>query len=213
MISVKLDASQALRRLREFGRAVGQYGDTRCEITPTHVVYLHCEAKGEALLYRIRHTTAAEVRARWRPKVEAVVKDGVKNHVDEAKAAKAWRYGAYVTAEKIWADVLRGSWGTVLPSTAAVKTSELRQAAARKPPPAEKRPPRPRKPRTGPRKPRTGPKADGVNSYGVRQRERQRRWYDIQKGKQTQGTRTEGDLTEREKLIKVFLRERLIGEA
>jgi hypothetical protein len=220
MLGMKLDASQGVRKIRELVRKVARFQDTKCTITPTQVLYYLSDMKGEVLLGQISSKTAADVRKRWTPKVEAAVKAAAPpgQRIDDMKVSRAWRYGAYVYVEKLWADVLRGSWGKVQPETRAVKAYEAAAEKARRPPrkakapPAEGEAPKPRAPRKPSTRAKGGPRANGIDSFGVRSRERNRRWYDIQKGKKKHGRRTDGELVESKPLIEVFQGARKIGE-
>jgi hypothetical protein len=199
MIGMGLNSAQGARKIRGLAQVMQQFGQTRCDIIPTQVVYYHCERKGDLLLARIRSETSRTVRSKWKPKVEAAVK----REVNVAQAgrtirlrteaiARAWRFGAYTYIDALWKDVSNGVWGRVLPATAREKAAEVgRQTSAR----------------TRANIERLSPvsMAAPIPCYGVRHRERGRRWYDVQKGRQDHGTRTDGDLVEQAPRIEIHI--------
>ena len=223
MLSQRLDATEAEKSLHELARKIGQFADSQAIVTPTQVVYYLSQQRGSALLQVIPSAASADVRKRWVPKVAAVTREAVAKgkRVNKSAVARAWRYGAYVYVERLWLEVTHAAWGRVAPSTLPVKAIELarhqqaqaqaaveRKAKAAAAPPRPSRPPTPRKPHKprGPR--RTGRRARAsldVTAYGVRARQRDRRWYDIQKGRRPRGSRTEPRFTEQSNPIEVFI--------
>ena len=219
---MKIDGRQAKKRLQDLKKKVGNLTSSRCDITPTKVLYIHCDTRNEKLLEKAPKAFFREVRKRWTPKVEKAVKDTIrsKQPIRDERIAKAWRYGAYVYTERLWLWVKRGAWGKVEASTAATKASVVKADKAALPP---------RKPRTpqtpeqreasrlrrlrnkGKPKKKRAPRADVVSNYGVRRTGRGRRWYDIQKGKQKHGEREGAEYVETKALIEVFMRNRRIG--
>ena len=220
MLSQRLDATEAEKSLHELARKIGQFADSQAIVTPTQVVYYLSQQRGSALLQVIPSAASADVRKRWVPKVAAVTREAVAKgkRVNKSAVARAWRYGAYVYVERLWLEVTHAAWGRVAPSTLPVKAIELarhrqaqaqvaveRKARAAAAPPRPSQPPTPRKPR-GPR--RMGRRARAsldVTAYGVRARQRDRRWYDIQKGRRPRGSRTEPRFTEQSNPIEVFI--------
>jgi len=225
MLSQRLDATEAEKSLHELARKIGQFADSQAIVTPTQVVYYLSQQRGSALLQVIPSAASADVRKRWVPKVAAVTREAVAKgkRVNKSAVARAWRYGAYVYVERLWLEVTHAAWGRVAPSTAPAKAAELagyrrvqahaaaeRKARVR----AAAAPPRP----PTSHKPRAPRKAGGrawtgldVMAYGVRARERDRRWYDIQKGRRSSGSRAEPRFTEQSNPIEVFIGREKIG--
>lgn len=222
MIQMKIDDSQLKKRVKELEKRLKEYGTARCEILPSHVIYMLCEKRGEKLLKVMPRSASKAVEKRYIPKVEAAVKKGISGPKSHEALARAYRYGAYAHIERLWQEVKRGAWGQVDPTTIPVKASAISSdmaanKAAREAAKAA-RGAQPKKPRTTPTKPRSaGKKAtrsrgNAVTAWGVRSQGRDRRWYDIQKGKQKHGRRSEGKFTESGPLISVWIGRKKISD-
>lgn len=195
---------QAQKKIAALKRTIGSLTTTKCEITPSHVIYLHCERQNKKLLEEMPSSAHESVKAKWKPKVEAASKECVKDlKAQESLLARAWRYAAYVYIDKLWLMARDGSWGKVKSSTEWVKATEVQGAQGRIQDEARAR---------GRAVRGTAARSlTWMTNYGVRQIERGRRWYEIQKGRQKHGQRTDGDLTESESLVVISMNGRRIG--
>jgi hypothetical protein len=204
MINVKVDTTQARSRIHRLKQTLGLVKDARCSIIPTQVIYLHCERKNSKLLRVMPKKDVDAVEARYKPKVEAAARASVKDlKAQESALARAWRYAAYLYVDKLWLAVRNGSWGRVKSTTEPEKAAEVSGARSRIQEAARAAGRRVRGTAAG--------APSWIANYGVRQIERGRRWYEIQKGRQKHGERTDGDLTEREDLIVITLGAKKIG--
>jgi len=223
MIKMRMDSRKGERRLKELKAKMIDLGQTRCVLTPSVVLTCLCEQRGQALLNVMPDTVRKDIEKRWVPKVAAATKASASKDgkLNQAAIARAWRYGAYLHADKLWAAVTKKAWGRVAPSTIVPKMVAMdpemeqwaerrREAAARR----EAARPAGEQPAGGRRRGRRptrvwAQRIQELEAYGVRARERGRRWYDIQKMKQTSGTRE--DRAETNDLIEIFIRGRSIG--
>jgi hypothetical protein len=204
MINTTVNADAAKKKINELKKTLGLVQTAKCEIVPTQVIYLHCERKNAKLLLVMPQKDRDAVDARWKPKVEAAARASVKDlKAQETLLARAWRYAAYTYIDRLWAVVKGGAWGKVKTETEWTKATDIQGAQGRMQEAA----------RAAGRQVR-GTAASGltwVRNYGVRQIERGRRWYDVQKGRQKHGERTDGELTESKDLINITLGGRKIG--
>lgn len=211
MIGAKLDASGAKNKLKQFQKQVASLTGARCIMTPTDVIYWLCEQKGvsegDTLLDRMPNAAKEAVRQKWLPKVEEASKASVRRLTGtetatryEADIARAWRYGAYLYADRLWAEAKAGAWGRIAPGTEEDKARDVGQALGRQFLAAKAR---------GRRVREATEKATGwALNFGVRAIESGRRWYEIQKGRRSHGNRS--DISQEPPVIEVKMGSRVI---
>jgi hypothetical protein len=200
MITVSADTMRVAASVRRLGSILAGIGGAECLVIPTRVITYLCEQRGTRLLAEHTEQLARSVRAKWVPKVEAVVRRavdgagraGARAEDHDTALARAYRYGAYLLVEGVWREVLqRGIWGSVAPGTVVSKRRDVAAAAPvrrrvrpRRPGPAA--PTQRRRRRSGPRRATVAER--NVIHYGVRRR-RPVAWYRVAKGEQSVGSR------------------------
>lgn len=209
-VTATCDATKTMAKLEELQKTIAALTGARGIITPTQVIYYHCVDRNEKLLDKMPASAHQDCERRWRPKVEEASKASVRAITGkqslksyEEAIARAWRYGAYLIIDRLWAEAKSGAWGRVKRQTESRKVAEVQEAWGRQDDAAVVRG---RSVRV-----RTSGAIGWVVNYGVRQIEAGRRWYDVQKGRRRSGQRTDGDLIQQPPVIEVKIGSKTIS--
>jgi hypothetical protein len=127
MIGMKLDASRGKHRLNKLNKKLERATGYGLDVDPTDLLEIHCTRRNESLLNTLPQSDfRSKVKPKWTPKMkQALVRDVTKGlALNVEKVKKAWRYGAYLYIDALWAAVKGGLWGTPSRTTIVRKSQE-----------------------------------------------------------------------------------------